>query len=402
MGLGGLELHMKSSWILMLIAALIAFSACTQPVPTSTPTPTCTPPQPTASVKISFLKKVNVTTDTEGGSARPEIVATRDRVFALYLGNISKGEDRFFGVKILDRELSYTITSKSLVSTIAQYCGPTDIRVASDGRHIYAFYETHKPTSPTNSTTYLWGAKYTLDDNFERVAYTETPIASSKPLGELPDGGELLDDPAPLVGPDSVFVLTRIKYPLAIAGNTIYRVREFDKELRRVLRQFDLDLSGVADGRARVSSLLFYDSTIYIALATTVSDRGVNENNDDGALSDIVLVGLKTDWTFDPQNGVQTLSAEPGDRENYVSGFATDGNAFHIVHKQAVGSPPTGEQKVWIKVYDKDFNIIQKEMVKTTIWGRNKTVSCHLRKEDFFRAEQWQRHRAGKRRNLCL
>lgn len=359
---------MKWSRVLILVAALMAFSACVQPVFTSTPPLTSTPPQPVTSLKLSFLKKISVTTDVEGGSARPEIVATADRVFVLYLGNISKGGDRFFGLKIFDRELNYTITSKSLVSTTSQYGGPTDIRVASDGQYLYAFYETNKPT-PTSSTTYLWGAKYTLDDNFERVAYTATPIVSSNSMAQLQDGGELLDDPAPLIGPNSVFVVTRLKYSLATTGNTIYSVREFDKDLRGVLRQFDLDLSSMADGRARVCSLLLYNNTIYIALATTASEQGVIENNDDGALSDVILVSLRADWTLDPSRGVQTISAEHGDRENYISGFDTDGNAFYITHKQAVASPPAGEQIAWLKVYDKDFNIIQSERVKTVAWG---------------------------------
>ena len=362
-----LESCMKRYWVLALVAAFTALSAC---VPQGhTPPPAEAPGQPAAYPEINLVKKVAITTDTEGGSARPEIVATTDRVFVVYLGNISNGGDRFFGLKIFDRELSYTIASKTLVPTTSQYGGPTDIRVASDGQYLYAFYETHKPISPKNASTYLWGVKYTLDDNFERVAYTAVPIVSSKPMAELEDGGELLDDPAPLVGPDSIFVITRLKYPLTIAGKTIYRVREFDKGLRQVRRQFDLDLSSVADGRGRVNSLLFHDSTIYIALATTVSSQGVMESNDDGALSDIILVRLRADWTLDPQRGAQPLSAEPSDRENYVSGFDSDGNAFYIAYKQSVGSPPAGEQRAWIKVYDKDFNIIQTEMVKTTIWG---------------------------------
>jgi hypothetical protein len=317
---------------------------------------------------MSFLKKVTITTDEEGGSARPEVIATRDRVFVVYLGNISKGQERFFGVKVFDNDLIATITTRSLVTATPQYGSPTDIRISSDGPYLYAFYETYRPTAPAGGTTYLWGAKYTLDDSFERVAYTATPIASSRPMSELPDGGELLDDPAPLIGPDSVFVITRLKYPLAIAGNSVFRVREFDKELRP-LRQFDLDLSGVADGRARVVSLMFYNNTIYIALATTVSDAGIDEWNDDGALSDIILVKLRADWTLNLQDGIQTLSAESGDRENYVSGFDTNGMSFYITYKQAVGIPPAGEQRAWVKVYDRDFNIVQSEIIKATIWG---------------------------------
>ncbi|MBI5043119.1 MAG: hypothetical protein HZC10_04670, partial [Nitrospirae bacterium] len=34
---------------------------------------------------LSLLKKVTITTDAEGGSARPEIIATANRVFVVYL-----------------------------------------------------------------------------------------------------------------------------------------------------------------------------------------------------------------------------------------------------------------------------------------------------------------------------
>ncbi|HLA89821.1 MAG TPA: hypothetical protein VJL28_05295 [Gemmatimonadaceae bacterium] len=324
--------------------------------------------EPTTALQVRLVKTVTLTTDADGGSARPEIVATANRVFVLFLGNIAGGGNRTFDLRIYDRDLNTVLGSRTLVSTTAQYGGPTDIRVAADGQYLYAFYETHKPTSPTAATTWLWGAKFALDDNFARVAFT-APIASSSPMSELGDGGELLDDPAPLVGPTSVFIVTRLKYSIARAGRTVYRVREFSKADLTRLFEFDLDLSSVADGRARVTSLLFWNNSILMALATTVSDQGVNESNDDGALSDVILVRLRPDWTLDPQRVVQTVSAEANDRENYVSGFDTDGELFYVTYKQAVGSPPSGEQRAWIKMFDGDFKRVLAEQVKSTGWG---------------------------------
>ncbi|MBI3680807.1 MAG: hypothetical protein HY235_10460 [Acidobacteria bacterium] len=293
-----------------------------------------------------------MTTDAEGGSARPEVVAAPNRVFVVYLGNIGSGNGRRFNVKIFDANLNNVIASRTILETTAEYGGPTDIRVASDGQYLYAFYETFKPTSQTTATTYLWGAKYTLDDSFERVAYTPEPIASSKPASELQDGGETLDDPAPLVGTTSVFVVTRLKYSIAMAGRTVYRIREFSKDNLTPLSEVDLDLSDAVDGRARVTSLLSIDNSIFIALATTVSDQAVNENNDDGALSDIVLIRMRPDWTFDPQKDVQTISAEPNDS-----------------YKQSVGSPPSGRHRAWIKIFDRDFNLVHQEEVLSVVWG---------------------------------
>jgi hypothetical protein len=323
----------------------------------------------TVCAQLHFVKTVTVTDTTEGGSARPEIVATADRVFVLYLGDITAGENRTFKVKIYKSNLNTIVTSKVLVSRTSEYGSSTDIRVAFDRQYLYTFYETNKPTSPTTATTYLWGAKYALNDSFDRIAYTQVPITNSKPMSELQDGGELVDDPAPLVGSNSVFVVTRLKYSLAIAGKTIYRVREFSKSDLTKLSEFDLDLSTVADGRGRVTSLLFWNNYILMALATTISDQGINENTDDGALSDIVLARMRQDWTIDPQNAVQIISAEPNDRENYVSGFKTDGVYFYVTYKQAVGSPPSGEQIAWIKIFDKDFNLIHREKVRSTVWG---------------------------------
>lgn len=319
--------------------------------------------------QLHFVKRVTITDTTEGGSARPEVVATANRVFVLYLGDLTVGENRTFKVKIYKSTLDTVVTSKVLVSRTSEYGSPTDIRVASDGQSLYAFYETNKPTSLTTATTYLWGAKYTLNDSFDRIAYTTVPITNSKPMAELQDGGELVDDPAPLVGPGSVFVVTRLKSSISISGNTVYRVREFSKNDLTQLSQFDLDLSSVADGRGRVTSLLFWNSSILIALGSTVSDQGVNEQTDDGAFSDIILVKMRQDWTFDSQTDIRVLSSELNDKENYVSGFRTDGNNFYITYKQAVGSPPLGEQIAWIKIFDKDFKLMYKEKVRSTRWG---------------------------------
>jgi hypothetical protein len=218
--------------------------------------------------------------------------------------------------------------------------------------------------------TYLWGAKYALTDSFDRLASTPAPIATSRPMSELPEGGELLDDPAPLIKSDTVFVVTRLKYSLAMAGRTIYRVRAFSQDDLTSFSQFDLDLSAAADGRGRVTSLLFRGGAIDMALPTTVSDAGLNESNDDGALSDIVLVRMRPDWTFDPGLDVRTIAAAPDDVENYVTGLdADDLGRIYVTHKQSVGRPPQGTHIAWIKVYDEELNLLGEEEARRTVWG---------------------------------
>lgn len=315
-------------------------------------------------------QRIVLTTDAEGGSARPEIASTSDRVFVLYLANIADPANRRFDVRIFDSSLAAVVATKSLVRTTTSFGGPTDIRVASDGQYLYAFYETAvRSTDPHSRANHLWGAKYALNDAFTLVASTTSPITTSKPWADLPEGGELVDDPAPLVTPASVFVVTRLKYSLAKAGRTAYRVRELSREDLRPLQTFDLDLSDAADGRARVASLWHRDGSVYIALATTVADQVTNEDNDDGAESDIVLVKMTAQWTFEPSADLHVLTAEPGDRENYVTGLKGDGHHLYLTYKQAVGAPPTGEQRAMIKIFDANFTLVDQKLVKSVAWG---------------------------------
>lgn len=340
-----------NSWDIITRALIVCISFTLMPV--------------TSYAQFELIKNIPVTESSEGGSARPELVVTADRVFVVYLGNISSGSNRTFNLKIFNKDLDTVILSKILVSTTEQFGGPTDIRVASDGQYLYAFYETHKPTSPTTATTYLWGAKYVLNDNFDRVAYTEAPIISSKPMLELNDGGELLDDPAPLMGSTSVFVVTRLKYSLAIAGKTIYRVREFSKNDLTKLSDFDLDLSNAPgiDGRGRVCNLIYFNEHYYIALPTTVSDIGIVEAVDPSAISNIALIKLDTNWKLNSQTDVKIISAEPNDKEFYLSGLNTDGNYFYVTYVQIA----SGAHMAILKVFDMNYNLIQKLVVKNIV-----------------------------------
>jgi hypothetical protein len=317
-------------------------------------------------LSLQLVANVALTTDAEGGSARPEIVATSSRVFVVYLGNIASASSRNFSIKIYNRDLGSPIYMREIVTATAQYGSPTDIRVASDGQVLYAFYET-----TTSGATHLWAAKFALNDTFDADVTQTTPITSSLPPSQLQAGGEVLDDPAPLIGPDSVFVVTRIMNSLSTQGPTVYRVREFKKDTMALIRTFDpdLDLSDAANGRARVAGLLSWNGNIYIAFATTVSDADLNESYDDGALSDIVLVRMTQDWTYDPGSDVFVLSAEPDDRENYVTGLEADSSYFYITYKQTVGSPDAGEHRAWIKIFDHSFNRVHAELVKSVPWS---------------------------------
>ncbi|MBI4931019.1 MAG: T9SS type A sorting domain-containing protein [Bacteroidetes bacterium] len=315
----------------------------------------------------NLFATVTITDTAASKTARPEVIATSNRVFVLYLA--ITGTTNTFDLKIYNSNMDTLINSQVLVSPTSSYGKPTDIRVASDGQYLYAFYETLKTISFGNDSTSLWAAKYLLNDNFTLVAGTPVPITRSKPATQLSIGGEKVDDPAPLMGPNSVYAITRLHDSIKTTGSTIYRVREFDNNNFTQLSQFDLDLSDVADGRGRVTSLFYRQNNIYIALTTTVSNVGLYENSDDGALSDIILIKMQPDWTYNPTTDVFTLTAEINDHENYVSGLDMDNNYLYVTYKQATGSPPTGQQLAWIKIYDNNFNFVDTIMVKSTVWG---------------------------------
>jgi hypothetical protein len=159
---------------LLIPCLLLACGAAVDPSgnPSSPPSPS-TP-------SMSLAKKITVTADGEGGSARPEIVATADRVFVVYLGYIGDANSRTFDVRVYDPDLATQISSKTIVPPSADYGMATDIRIAAHGQCVFAFYETATPAA-----TYLHGAKYALADSFERVASTGPPITSGKAVFEM-------------------------------------------------------------------------------------------------------------------------------------------------------------------------------------------------------------------------
>jgi len=69
------------------------------------------------------------------------------------------------------------LTSKTLVTKSADYGMPTDMRIASDGEYLYAFYEMI-----TDKKSYLFGSKYRLDDDFEKVKSTDVISSDKHPM----------------------------------------------------------------------------------------------------------------------------------------------------------------------------------------------------------------------------
>jgi hypothetical protein len=300
---------------------------------------------------VEFLKKIEIP-----DAARPEIIATGDRVFVVYLGNVGRTESKTFSVKIFNSDLSRAIATKDLVYYSIEYGGPTDIRITSDGEYLYAFYET---ASLITKKTFLWGAKYTLDDGFDRVAFNG-PVASSLTFDVATEGDEKLDDPITLLGENSVFAITRYQSSLEKYGETKYKVYEFTRDLALV-REIDLDLSSVADGSARQASALYLDGFFYMAVPTTVGPAGPIANI---TPSDIVVVKLDKNWNVKESKNISIDNADPDDAETYATGFQADNNNFYLTYLQINIPKINTEFTAPLKVYDRNFNLILNEKIR--------------------------------------
>lgn len=274
-------------------------------------------------------------------SRRPKIAETDDRIFMIY-GDLL---DNSFKVKIFDKSLYNEIMSKILVSRTSKYGNPTDIRVTADSDYIYIFYEV---ADGVKRKAYLFGEKYTLDDDFKRVNYTGI-ISEGKYYSDAETGDEKLDDPIPVLGEDKVFVITRYKASFDVSGKTRYRVYEFTKNLTQI-KTFDLDLSSVADGGARQSSALYYDGFYYMVLPTTNGESGGLAIN---TISDILMVKFDSDWNLLES---KVISDDHDDIERYVTGFAADDGYFFVAYNQRKGNRLSAP----LKVFDCNFNLIYK------------------------------------------
>jgi len=342
--------------LLAIVAGLVTLSflaSCGGGSNNSTPTPTTTPDISS----LSLLKTIEI-----ANAARPEIIQTADRVFVVYLDPSSS---RTFRVNIYNSDMTTIVNSLTLVSIDATYGAPTDIRVISDGTYLYAFYET---ANDTDKKTFLFGAKYALDDNFTRVAYTGA-LAQSTLFTVAVVGDERLDDPAPMLNGDDITVMTRIKSTLAQSGETIYRFRKFDKSFQQKeyspgVKTFDLNLSSYADGEARPSSIIFENGYYYLTVQTAVGPSSINTDDVIWPIpANLLIVKLDSNFGFVES---KTVSAETGYTEGYVTGLRSDSKYFYVTYNHVkLGT----EFSSVIKIFDKNWIAILTEKYKSATSG---------------------------------
>ncbi|MBI5236527.1 MAG: hypothetical protein HY886_09820 [Deltaproteobacteria bacterium] len=306
---------------------------------------------------LSLLKTIEI-----ADAARPEIIRTTDRVFVVCL---VLSPSRTFRVNIYNGDMTAIVNSATLVSNDATYGDPTDIRVISDGAYLYAFYET---LNGAQKKTYLFGAKYALDDNFTRAAYTGA-LAQSAGDTVAVAGDEKLDDPAPMLSGDDLTVMTRIKSTLAQSGETIYRFRKFDKSLQQKeyspgVTTFDIDLSAYADGEARQSSIILENNYYYLTVQTAVGPSSIGNDNIIWSIpANLLIVKLDSNFGFVES---RTVSAETGYTEGYVTGLRSDGKYFYVTYNHVkLGT----EFSSVIKIFDKNWNAVVTEKYKSVASG---------------------------------
>jgi DNA-binding beta-propeller fold protein YncE len=295
-------------------------------------------------ILLNLLKVVEI--DKPNGY-RPEIVATDNRVFVIYAYN-PPGNRREFKVKIFNKDMTREIKSKTIISPSRE--GLTDIRVASDGDYLYVFYEG---AGIQSKKAFLYGAKYSLDDSFKRVAYTGV-ITSGPAYKYQKFGDERTDDPAPVISNDGVYVVTMYKDSFSKEGSTRYHVRRFDKNLNKI-SEFDLDLSDIADGAAGQPSIIFENGYYYMVMRTTVGNCPLY-SIDWQCPADLIMAKLDRNWQPVEHKIVAKDVNEKGEEhiESYVTGIASDENYFYIAYNRKDSS---GIASV-IKVFDKNWNTL--------------------------------------------
>jgi len=309
----------------------------------------------TSKVTMKLLNRIEIQR-----GARPEIIGGDDRVYIIYLKPSASG--RSFKLKVYNGDLSREITSKTLVSKSDGRGNPTDIRIESDGKYLYAFYHTLQ-----KNKNYIYGVKYRLDDNFERVAYTKDAISQSKRYTLLKSGDERLDDAPPMIEGNSIYLMTRYKTSLKKEGKTVFKIRKYDKNLNKQ-SEFDLDLSHVADGEARQSSIIYEDGYYYIILPTTTGGGNIVETVEWTAPSDIMMVKLNKDWKIEDS---KIIARAEGYISGYVTGFESDNKYFYVTYNRLKYGK--GFSSI-IDVFDKNWNLLVSNKYRTSPRGLRPSI----------------------------
>jgi len=302
---------------------------------------------PPLAVETTTLAKTGaLRTISLPGAARPEIVAAGGKVYVLYLDPAS----RAFMAAAYDADLKTAIAPpRRLIVEDPVYGHPTDIRIATDGKSLFAFYEKANDQQGTAS---LWGVRLALDPSFRELSGHAGPIAVAPFHYRAQAGEELLDDPAPLVAPGAVYVATRLKDALTPGGRAAIRVRELTPDLATVRRTFDIDLSGALSGGARTFALLADRDGFPMLAVPTATGTGFAPI-DLAVPSDLLLVSLDGSWRIRKH---RVLAPGQGNTLLSPMGLARSGPDLLVAYREIVHTPaPLAEARSVVALFGPDL-----------------------------------------------
>ena len=306
--------------------------AVTKPAPKVKPFDLIIKPTPTLKILDVIMP---LTTQEEGGGARPEIIFLDNNWFLVYRDSLIIASS--FRFKDFGQELAEGIRSKTLISSSVNG-GVTDIRLAKNGSDVYAAYEM-----ASTSTRKLFIAKY--DKQFKLAASAQVAEAVANQPQQ-----EALDDPVVVVGNNLLYVMTRL--------NGGYRIREFKLDLTSTGKVIDIDMSSDAG----VASAVYVNGNFYVVTSLYVSGRALCPAADSTTNNDLYVFVYDKNWRF---TGTSKTVTSEANIEYYPTSLKYANERFYITYLEngpdtylpdceTEGSVGTGAAAMVI--LDKDLN----------------------------------------------
>ncbi len=313
-------------------------------------------PIPNEIIKLQRIKTLQLTDESQGYGARPEIASNGKYIYIVYLGDLTT--QRSHKVRVYDLDFNL-ISEKILATGTLEYGGVTDIRISKDDNYVYSFYEM--ASSETGAS--LFGAKYSMDESFTKVAESNGPIAKSAFFFDAIDGEETLNDPASVVVDGRVYLMTQItdKNGGVLNAQTLYNLRELSSDLSEVIETRRIDLSEVIDGWAGLTSLININEKINTIQASLVSyPSGIN--------SDFRMVRFDENWGFDKNYDIFYLTETENITETMPVGARFVDNTLFISYRVgevtvAAIDNPTSVGELWLNRYNGSFELIDSVQV---------------------------------------
>ena len=313
-------------------------------------------PVPNDVIHLQRIRSLQLTDESQGYGARPEIASNGEYIYIVYLGDLTT--QRSHKVRVYD--LDFNLISERILQTgTTEYGGVTDIRISKDNNYVYTFYEMASPETGAN----LFGAKYRMDESFTKVAESNGPIAKSAFFFDAVDGEETLNDPASIVVNGKVYLMTKItdKDGGVLDAKTLYNLRELSPDLSEIIETKEIDLSKATIGWAGLANLIYINGKIHIILGTLVSYPS-------GLSSDLRMIRFDEDWGFDKNNDVFYLTETEDTTETMPVGARFVDNTLFISYRTGevtAVSPenPKGSGELWLNMYDGNFELIDRVRV---------------------------------------